>query len=474
VIALTLAELAGLCGGVLAGADPTAVASGPVVVDSRAAVPGAVFVATKGERVDGHDFAAEAVRAGAVAVLAERALAGVPTVVVAHAVTALGALASSVLDRLPDVAVVALTGSSGKTSTKDLVAALLEPLGPTVAPPGSYNTEIGLPLTVLAADRSTKFLVLEMGARGIGHIQDLTRIARPQIGVVLNVGSAHLGEFGSREAIAAAKAELVEALPADGLAVLNAGDPLVASMARRTSARVVFFGASPAADVRADALVMESGRARFQLVAGTQSAQVHLGLVGEHQVSNCLAAAAVALELGAELGAVAAGLSAAVPRSRWRMEVTERADGVTVVNDAYNANPESVRAALRALADLAQTPDATRRRTWAVLGEMRELGAESTSEHDAVGRLATRTGIDRLVVVGQGARATHLGAGLESSAGPGTESAFVPDAAGAVALLLDQVRPGDVVLVKASRAAGLERVAEALLDALPSTAGEPS
>jgi UDP-N-acetylmuramoyl-tripeptide--D-alanyl-D-alanine ligase len=457
VIALSLGDLAAIVGGSLHGADPAAVVTGPVVVDSRQVLPGALFVAIKGERVDGHDFSERAVHAGAVAVLAERTVAGVPTVQVDHVVSALGRLARGVLDRLPGTKVIALTGSSGKTGTKDLVASLLEAAGPTVAPPGSFNNEIGLPLTVLAADPGTAFLVLEMGARGAGHIQELTAIAPPDVGVVLNVGSAHLGEFGSRAAISEAKAELVEALPVDGVAVLNADDQLVAAMASRTRARVVTFGTSPSAGVRAERVTLDLGRARFRLVASQGSADVALQLLGEHQVANCLAAAAVALDAGVLVGDVAAGLTAARPRSPWRMEVIERRDGVTVVNDAYNANPESMRAALKALVDLAG-----RRRTWAVLGEMRELGPAAADEHDAIGRLAMRLHVDRLVVVGPGATAVHLGARLESTAGG--ESMFVPDVDAAVRLLRDSLAPGDVVLVKASRAAGLERVAAALLE----------
>jgi UDP-N-acetylmuramoyl-tripeptide--D-alanyl-D-alanine ligase len=451
VIPLRLDEAARLAGGALVGADAAALVSGPVVVDSRAVVPGALFVAIKGERVDGHDYAAAAVEAGAVAVLADRALPGLASIVVAQPVPALGLLARGVLDRLPGVRVVGLTGSSGKTSTKDLVATLLSSAGETVAPPGSYNTEIGLPLTVLQAGTGTAFLVLELGARGIGHIRYLTSIAPPQVGVVLNVGSAHLGEFGSREAIATAKGELVEALPAGGLAVLSADDALVAAMAGRTAARVVTFGLSPAADVRAEELTMASGRAGFRLVAPQGAAPVRLRLVGEHQVQNALAAAAVALDAGLGTSEVAGLLSAAEPRSRWRMEVTERADGVTVVNDAYNANPESMRAALRALVAIAGG-----RRSWAVLGEMRELGAAADAEHGAIGRLAAELGIDRVVVVGPLGAAIH-GAGSSSSV-------MVADIAAALDLLRAELEPGDVVLVKASRAAGLERVAGALLE----------
>ena len=465
MIALSLAELSTLAGGTLAQGDPAAVVLGPVVTDSRRVLPGSVFVAIKGERVDGHDFAERAVADGAVAVLAERVVGSVPTVLVDHVVAGLGRLAHGFLGRLPSTTVIALTGSSGKTSTKDLVAGLLETVGPTVSAPGSYNTEIGLPLTVLEASTDTAFLVLEMGARGLGHISKLTRIARPAVGVVLNVGSAHLGEFGSRELIAVAKAELVAAVPAGGLVVLNADDPLVAAMRGQTSARVITFGTSSPADVRADGVELVGGRARFRLVGADGSAAVQLQLFGEHQVANALAAAAVALSAGLSVEAVAAGLGAALPRSRWRMEVTERPDAVTVVNDAYNANPESMRAALRTLVDLAAG-----RRTWAVLGEMRELGPAAAIEHDAVGRLAVSLGVNRLVVVGEGARGIHLGAGL--AAGGRTQSMLVADTDAVVALLAAEVTPGDVVLLKASRAAGLEQVAEALLAPAASPAEE--
>lgn len=461
MISSTLADLAALSGATLRGADLTAVVTGPVLIDSRLAVPGSLFVAFKGERVDGHDFAAQAVAAGAVAVMGERARDGVPTLQVDDVLTALGRLARRLLDRLPGSTVIGLTGSSGKTSTKDLVAGLLERVGPTVATVGSYNNEIGLPLTVLEATADTEFLVVEMGARGVGHLRELTGIAPPRIAVVLNVGSAHLGEFGSMEAIAVAKGELVEALPADGLAVLNADDPLVAAMATRTAARALTFGVTPGADVRAEGVEMVGGRAQFRLVAAEGSADVALAVYGAHQVSNALAAAAVALHSGLSVDAVADGLTRARPRSRWRMEVSERADGVTVINDAYNANPESMAAALHSLVDLAGE-----RRTWAVLGEMRELGRAAAPQHDAIGRLAADLGVDRLVVVGPDARAIHLGAG--HAAGGPTESVRVADRDAAVRLLTQELAPGDVVLVKASRSAGLERVAAALVEEGPS------
>jgi UDP-N-acetylmuramoyl-tripeptide--D-alanyl-D-alanine ligase len=461
VIPLSLEEVAATTSGHLDGVlDPLAMVSGAVVADSRQVGPGGLFVAVKGERVDGHDFSAAAVEAGAVAVLAERPVRA-PAVVVDHSVEALGSLARSVVDRLDEATVVAVTGSSGKTGTKDLLSQVLSARGPLVAAPGSYNTDIGLPLTVLTADFGTRTLVLEMGARGAGHIARLCRVAPPTIGVVLNVGSAHLGEFGDREAIARAKAELVQALPAHGVAVLNGDDPMVRRMADLTEARVLMVGASVHADLRAqDVRLDSSGLPRFTLVAPDGTAAVTLDLVGEHHVANALAVAGVAHALGMGVDVVAAELSKAQALSRWRMEVHERPDGVTVVNDAYNANPESMRAALKALVAMAGG-----RRTWAVLGEMRELGEASTAEHDALGRLAVRLDVNRLLAVGPAARMVHLGAAHEGSWAD--EAAWVPDIEAALGLLHAQLRPGDVVLVKASRAAGLERLVDALLQEVP-------
>jgi UDP-N-acetylmuramoyl-tripeptide--D-alanyl-D-alanine ligase len=334
---------------------------------------------------------------------------------------------------------------------------VLAAAGPTVSPPGSYNNDIGLPLTVLDADASTRFLVLEMGARGPGHIARLCRIAPPRIGVVLNVGSAHLGEFGSPEGTAQAKGELVEALPEDGTAVLNADDPRVLGMAPRTVATVVTTGRGDDAAVRAtDVVLDDSARPRFTLVAAGEEHPVALQVTGEHQVANALSAAAAALAAGMTPGDVAAALSAATARSRWRMEVDRRADGVVVVNDAYNANPESMRAALAALTGLPAT------RRIAVLGAMGELGPGAAAEHDRLGRDAAAAGVDLIVAVGPDAVGIAEGA---ASAGRRAreESVHVPDRAAARELLSEVLRPGDVVLVKASRAYGLELLAADLL-----------
>lgn len=460
MIALSLAEVARAVGGVLVDTpDADARITGGVEFDSQRIGPGSLFVALPGERADGHSFAVGAIRAGAVGVLAARPV-GVPAVVVADVRVALGALARAVLDRLPAVTVVGITGSSGKTSTKDLLAHLLVALGPTIAPAGSFNNEIGHPYTVLRAGLDTRYLVLELSARGRGHISELCAIAPPRIGVVLNVGSAHLGEFGSREAIAASKGELVEALPGAGLggvAVLGADDPIVAAMAARTAARVLTAGTSDAADVAAaDVRLDPAGRASYTLRAGGDAVPVRLGLHGAHHVGNSLAAAAVALELGLSPAAVAERLGTARAVSRWRMEVIERPDGVVVVNDAYNANPESMRAALNALTSMSAG-----RRTWAVLGEMAELGPEAGAEHEALGRLVMQLGVDRLVVVGERASGVHAGARRERTSGG--KSVLVPDVDSAIALLRSELGGGDIVLVKASRAVGLERVAAALL-----------
>ncbi|WP_301177883.1 UDP-N-acetylmuramoyl-tripeptide--D-alanyl-D-alanine ligase [Actinomadura geliboluensis] len=455
MIPLPLATIAEITGGALHG-PPDVVVSGPVVIDSRAVEPGALFAAFKGERADGHDFAAGALAAGAAAVLAQRMVEG-PCVVAADVQEALGRLARGLLERLPDLTVIAVTGSAGKTSTKDLIAQVVGRAGPTVHPPGSFNNEIGLPLTALRADAGTRHLVLEMGARGIGHIAYLTGIARPDVGVVLNVGTAHVGEFGGRENIARAKGEIVEAVPPGGTAVLNADDPLVAAMASRTRGEVVTFGRGPDAVVRATGETLdEQGRARFTLVTPEGSAPVALRLHGSHAVPNALAAAAAARAAGLAPDAVAEALSAAVPVSRWRMEVTERPDGVTVVNDAYNANPDSTLAALDVLVHMARG-----RRAFAVLGEMAELGDASVAEHAKIGQHVARSGIAGLVVVGANAAAMAEGAGQVASWTG--ECVQVDDVGAAVAVLSERLAPRDVVLVKGSRVAGLERVAEALL-----------
>ncbi|RJL31240.1 UDP-N-acetylmuramoyl-tripeptide--D-alanyl-D-alanine ligase [Bailinhaonella thermotolerans] len=448
MIPLTLGRIAEVTGGVTE--DPGVLVTGPVVIDSREAAPGALFVAIKGARVDGHDFAAGTVAAGAAGVLCTRPV-GVPCVVVEDVQAALAALASAVVRELPEVTIVGVTGSAGKTSTKDLLAQLTERLGPAIAPAGSFNNEIGHPLTVLRADADTRYLVLELSARNVGHIAYLARIAPPRVGVVLNVGTAHLGVFGGKEQIARAKGELVEALPEDGAAVLNHDDDLVRAMASRTRARVTYFGRSPEADVRAEDETLDArGCASFTLVTPGGRAPVTLRLHGSHAVLNALAAAAAAHELGMAAPDIAAVLSEAEPRSRWRMEVRERPDGVTVINDAYNANPDSVRAAFAALQGIAGD-----RRKYAVLAALQELGDEADALNEEVAAHAAAQGLEALFIVGEGAEPMLAGA---------PDAVHVPDVESAAAEISGRLRPGDVVLVKGPRVAGLERVAQSLLE----------
>ncbi|MGO8959796.1 MAG: UDP-N-acetylmuramoyl-tripeptide--D-alanyl-D-alanine ligase [Streptosporangiaceae bacterium] len=456
MIPLSVAQVAAATGAILADLpDPTAQVTGPVVVDSREAEPGSLFAALPGSRTDGHEFAAAALAAGATAVLASRPVGG-PALIVPDVQAALGKLARAVFDRAPGLTVLGITGSAGKTTTKDLAAQLIETLGTTVSPRDSLNNEIGHPLTVLRITEQTRYLVSELSARGIGHIAALCEIAPPRLGAVLCVGLAHAGEFGSLEQVAAAKSELPAALPADGVAVLNADDHRVSAMAGRTRARVVTFGLSPSADVRAERVTTDAmSRAGFVLATRSGAAPVQLQLHGVHNVTNALAAAALATELGMPVDAVAAGLSAAVARSRWRMEVSQLPDGVTVINDAYNASPDSMKAAISALADIARPG-----RGFAVLGQMAELGAEADRLHEAVGAQAAAAGVAGLIVVGDAA--APMLAGAKAVPAWQGELLHVPDAEAALQAVRDRLRSGDVVLVKASHAIGLESIALAL------------
>jgi len=456
---MTLQEITAVVGGAVHDAPSTVTVKAPVVFDSRRVEPGGMFVALPGARVDGHDYAAQAIEAGAAAVLGARPV-GVPAVVVEDVPTAYGRLARAMVDRLPQTTVIGVTGSVGKTSTKDILAQVLPTWGETVANRASNNNELGLPYTVTRATADTRYLVLEMGARGIGHVAYLTRIAPPTVGVITRVGHAHLGEFGSVENIAQAKGEIVEALPDahdGGLAVLNADDALVAAIASRTGARVLTYGMENPADVCAEGVTMdELGRAGFRLTCDGQAAEVRLRLYGMHQASNALAAATVALGLGHSIEAVADAVSQAEAVSPGRMQVTTRADGVTVINDAYNAAPDAMRAALRALH--AMTGDG--RRAVAVLGEMAELGEHAARVHREIGQQVARIGTGWLMAIG-GTDADQYAAG---AAGSGTAVDRAANVAEAWEMLRDGLRPGDVVLVKAANSAGLLALADTLIE----------
>lgn len=469
MIPLRLAQLAQVTGGRVGGppgpsgeAPQDVLVDGPVVTDSREAGPGGLYVARIGEHADGHRFVPQAAAAGAVAALVTQPVEGLPYVLVDDVQEAFAALATHVIESIDGLVVVGITGSSGKTTTKDLLAAVLAGHAPTVANVGSLNSEVGVPLTVCRARPDTRFLVLEMGARGVGHIRYLTDMTHPRVGVVLNVGSAHVGEFGSREVIARAKAELVEALPAGGLAVLNADDDLVTTMPVAPGARVVRTGRGADADVRALDVALDTGGAPvFTLSIAGEQVPVHLQLLGGHQVDNALAVAAVAAEAGMTPPQIGAALSAARPASRWRMERHERPDGVTILNDAYNANPESTSAALRTLAHIGGT------RTWAVLGGMLELGPDGPQAHAQMGELARSLHVDEVLAVGDLARPiADAAAGLSGGLTPvhgGTRARWVHDTQAAFEVLDAELREGDVVLLKSSRDSGLRMLGDRLV-----------
>jgi UDP-N-acetylmuramoyl-tripeptide--D-alanyl-D-alanine ligase len=488
VIEMTLREIADVVSGTVHDAGDDVVVKAPAFVDTRKGLAGGLFVALPGERVDGHDYVQAAIESGAAAVLAQRPV-GVPAVVVEDGVVALGLLSRHLISRrasLPGsgsgsgsgMTLIGITGSAGKTTTKDLISHMLGGRGATVATPGNFNNEIGLPLTVSLIEDDTRYLVLEMGARAIGHIAYLTEIAPPTIGIVTNIGTAHLGEFGGYEATTQGKGELVEALPAaaaagggagagggegvsdgiGGLAVLNADDARVLSMRSRTRAEVVLFGLSADADVRASDVTLDSrGRAHFTLHTPEGSARVEMLLTGEHQVANALAAAAVVRHVGLSVSEIAAGLSSATPSSRGRLEITERADGVTIVNDAYNANPHSTRAALNALIAMAGS-----RRKIAVLGAMLGLGDEAENEHRAMGALTAELGIDLVITVGGLKGAEEAQWIADGAIGAGAQVMTTVDNTEARVLLEGLLRSGDIVLLKASQPAGLQPLGEQL------------
>lgn len=455
MIPLTLADIAQATGGTLHQADPDTLVTAPLLFDSRQVAEGGLFACLPGRTTDGHAYVVQAVADGAAAVLATHPV-DAPAVIVADVLTAMADVARAVAEQYTGT-VIGITGSAGKTSTKDLLQGVLTLDGPTVANPRSFNNEIGFPVTVTQVGRDSRYLVLEMGARGRGHIDTLCEIARPAIATVLGIGSAHIGEFGSREAIAEAKAEIVRGLPPHGVAVLNGDDPIVAAMAGQTAARLMLFGTGSSCDVRAEGVrVGEDGRPHFTLHYGERHARVRLAVHGRHNVTNALAAAATAFAAGMPFDRVTEGLSRALLTSGGRMEVLTRPDGVTVINDAFNASPESVLAALEAMQDIAAG-----RRMVAVLGEMAELGDEMDHWHDRIGQAVAKSGVTRLILLG-GKHADALGeAATREGAGPEVHRA--PDGQPLAELANGLIEPQDVVLVKGSNALGMEAVARDLV-----------
>lgn len=460
MIPLPLAEIARAVDGRLELGDSTAsadtIVDGPVETDDRDVVPGGVFVARRGETTDGHRFAAAALAAGAALLLVERVLPlPVPQIVVADSTDALASLAASVVRRVRQqgrLRIVGVTGSNGKTTTKNLLKEICGRTGATVASRASYNNEVGGPLTMLEITLDTEFLVAEMGASHVGDIARLVELAHPDVGVVLKVGLAHAGEFGGIEKTVLAKSEMVRDLRPRDVAVLNRDDPRVMGMTGVTRARVLTFGVAPGADVTALGIEATASGTRFELVLpGGERRGVAFAVLGEHHVTNALAAAAAAHALGIEADTIVAGLQAVTRAERWRMEVLAT-DPVTVINDAYNASPDSMAAALKTLVQIAPG------RTVAVLGEMSELGDLSGEEHDRIGLLAVRLDVDQIIVVGEGAKRIHLSAIAQGSWDG--ESLYAADVDEAEALLAALIEPGDTVLVKSSNSAGLRHLGD--------------
>jgi UDP-N-acetylmuramoyl-tripeptide--D-alanyl-D-alanine ligase len=462
MISATAKQLADILGAELLG-DPEVLVTGSAETDSRLVSEGSIFFAKPGEQADGHDFVADAKARGAVvAVVEHRVDVEITQLVVANSVDALGVLASWLIGQLKatgKLKVVGITGSNGKTTTKNMLRAILSQVGNTIAPIESFNNKVGAPISILRADLSTEFLVVEMGAEGLGSIAYLAKMAQPDVGVILKVGMAHAGEFGGIDVTARIKGELAEALGADAQLVLNADDGMVAAMKDRTKASVTWFGTSSECEYWASEISLSKLGTSFVMHwPDDDKSGIQLSILGEHHVMNALAAASVSHLLGASKQQIVSALEAMELAERWRMQRVVRPDGVTVINDSYNASPDSMKAALQTLAQLGRMGS----RTIAVLGEMAELGEYSRHEHDSIGRLVVRLNIDQLVVVGEGAKLIHMGASQEGSWDG--ESQFFPSIAEALEYLRGILADGDTVLVKSSKSANLRFLGDDLME----------
>jgi UDP-N-acetylmuramoyl-tripeptide--D-alanyl-D-alanine ligase len=448
MIKMKATEIATVMGGSFHGQDLEI--NGEFHFDSRKVMPGSIFIALKGELQDGHDFVPSAVANGAVLSIVNRSVSGAH-IIVPDVLDGIAKLAREVRNQLSQLKIVAITGSQGKTTTKDMLNSILNSKGRCVAPIGSYNNDIGVPITLLKCDENTQFCILEMGARHLGDIARLTELATPDVGVVLKVGTAHLGEFGSRAKIAETKGELIRGLKPGATAVLGTYDEFTPMMNSNSAIKTITFGESTNCLIRAADLELHGGFPAFDLVTPDAREHVELQLLGVHQVPNALAAAAAAFALGISTAEIAAALSTHQSASKWRMELTAL-EGLTLINDSYNANPESMSAALRTLALLTQERGGN---SWAFVGKMHELGGESEALHRTVGQLAGELGIDHLVVIGE---RSYISNGISAN----TTTHFYPDQNSA-ADVLQGIDSGDVVLVKASRAEHLEVIAEQIV-----------
>ena len=457
MISLTFAEIAEITSGKVLNADGSITTSAYPIINSKLASAETFFAAFVGENVDGHDFIEDAMTRGAQFALVSKDCK-YPAIKVDDVQVALTKLATYVRTKLPSLIVIGITGSQGKTTTKDLLRHVLSVAGETVAPQESLNNELGVPLLILQCTEKTKYCIVEMGARHLGDIAHLAQIAQPNIGVVLGVGKAHVGEFGSREIIAKTKSELITGIASDGIAILGTYDEFTPKMVVPSGVKTLFFGEKNNCEIRAADIEVREGRAHFDLVTPKGRASVSLQLLGLHQISNALATAAVATALDIPIDSISAALSTAEVSSKWRMEISTVGE-IVLINDSYNANPESMSAALRTLALISQETGGV---SWAFLGKMQELGESSASEHAAIGRLATEIGIDHLVAIGNREFLDDLADG-----DVGGESAvhYFENKESALSLV-EHLAPGDVVLVKASRAGEFNLLADAIAEKL--------
>ena len=451
MIDLSVADIAEIVGGKSFG-DSGAIVTAEPFFDSRSAIQGGIFLALEGQQVDGHNFVEEALAKGGVTAFTTRQV-GSNCIVVADVLEAISKLGAEVRRRLPQMKVIGITGSQGKTTTKDIARHVLSIVGETIAPSQSFNNDLGVPLTLLRASAKTRFCVLEMGARHEGDIARLVQMAKPDIGVVLVVGTAHIGEFGSREAIARTKSEIVSNLSKDAIAILGTYDEFTPKMASQTPATVMYFGEKTSCDVRATDIDIREGRAHFDLVSKAGREPVALRLIGRHQVPNALAAAAIATALQMPIDKIASGLSTAEIASKWRMEISD-IGSLLLINDSYNANPESMRAALETLRYFAQERGG---RAWAFIGKMHELGENSQRDHQSITAFADQMGIDHVVAVNTPEYGNTSGAQLLVQHVSSFDEALA---------ISKEITPGDVILVKGSRAEGLEKLSDALKNAL--------
>ena len=463
MIKLTVAEIAQAINAKVIG-DENVLITGEIETDSRLCRQGSLFLAKPGEITDGHLFIGNAVDNGAVAAIVEKQTdAKITQLLVSDSVQALGLLAKYVVAKVRsrgELKVVAVTGSNGKTTTKNMLREILSGFASTVAPQESYNNVVGAPYSMLRIDSDTKYLVVEYGADGLGSISYLVDICKPDIAVELKVGMAHAGVFGGIDTTERIKAELVTDLDSSATAILNLDDPRVAQMTNLTRAKVLTFGTRAEADFKASNIAIGINGTRFDFDApGNYSKSVQLQILGEHHVYNALAALAVSSVLGLDLDRAVESLQAMKLAERWRMQVSSIASGLTVINDAYNASPDSTKAALVTLAELGRQ---TGRPTVAVLGEMAELGSFSAEEHDSIGRLVVRLNLNQLVVVGEGAKLVHMGASLEGSWDG--ESKYFDEISDALQYLRGMLKGNEIVLVKSSKSANLRYLGDDLLE----------